>query len=67
MTDQISATSSNAGAAHVKSDSFAGTTEAVRHSGEVLGQTRAVSAVREQFNPLGVGLRSIWPQSVCGF
>ena len=24
-------------------------------------------AVREQFNPLGAGLRSIWPQSVVGF
>jgi hypothetical protein len=67
MTDQIAATSSHAGAAHVKSDAFAGTAEAVRHAGEVLGQTRAVVAVREQFNPLGVGLRSIWPQSVCGF
>ncbi|MFE4195619.1 hypothetical protein ACFRJ9_07135 [Paenarthrobacter sp. NPDC056912] len=67
MTDQISAKSLNTGAAYVRSDALAGTAEAVRHAGEVLGQTRAVVAVREQFNPLGVGLRSIWPQSVCGF
>ncbi|WP_159706377.1 hypothetical protein [Arthrobacter sp. 18067] len=64
MTDQISTKSANAGTAR---DSLSGTAEAVRHAGEVLGQNRAVVAVREQFNPLGVGLRSIWPQSVVGF
>ena len=67
MPDQIAATSLNTGAAHVKSDSLAGTAEAGGHGGEVPGQARAVTSVREQFNPLGVGLRSIWPQSVCGF
>lgn len=67
MPDQITATSVNAGTPRVKSDPLSGTAEAVRQAGEVLGQTRAVVAVREQFNPLGVGLRSIWPQSVCGF
>ncbi|MEV7607110.1 hypothetical protein AB0N65_16875 [Paenarthrobacter sp. NPDC089322] len=67
MPDQIIATSVNAGTARVTSDPLAGTGEAVRQGGEVLCQNRAVVAVREQFNPLGVGLRSIWPQSVCGF
>ncbi|MDR6988326.1 hypothetical protein J2Y66_002830 [Paenarthrobacter nitroguajacolicus] len=64
MTDQISTQASSATAAR---DAMSSTTEAVRHAGDVLGQTRAVVAVREQFNPLGVGLRSIWPQSVVGF
>ncbi|MET4620862.1 hypothetical protein ABIE18_002318 [Arthrobacter sp. 2762] len=67
MPDQIAATSLNTGAAHVKSDSLAGTAEDGGHGGELPGQARAVTSVREQFNPLGVGLRSIWPQSVCGF
>jgi hypothetical protein len=67
MPDQIAATSLNAGAAYVKSDPLAGTAEAGAQGSEVLGQGRAVTTVREQFNPLGVGLRSIWPQSVCGF
>ncbi len=67
MTDHIAATSSSTGAAYVKSDVFAGAAEAVHQAGEGLGQNRAVVAVREQFNPLGAGLRSIWPQSVCGF
>ena len=67
MPDQIAATSLNTGAAHVKSDPVAGTGEADGRGGEVPGQARAVTSVREQFNPLGVGLRSIWPQSVCGF
>ena len=67
MPDQIIATSVNAGTARVTSDPLAGAGETVRQGGEVLGQNRAVVAVREQFNPLGVGLRSIWPQSVCGF
>jgi hypothetical protein len=62
MTDQISTQSSSVTVVH---DALSGTAEAVRHAGEVLGQTRV--AVREQFNPLGVGLRSIWPQSVVGF
>ncbi|WGM20234.1 hypothetical protein QEH68_19830 [Paenarthrobacter sp. OM7] len=62
MTDQISTQSQNASVVH---DALSGTAEVVRHAGEVLGQTRV--AVREQFNPLGVGLRSIWPQSVVGF
>lgn len=67
MPDQITDTSMNASIAHVKSDPLGGGAEAARHAGEVLGQARAVSSVREQFNPLGMGLRSIWPQSVCGF
>lgn len=67
MTEQISAKSMNTGATHVKSDAHAGAVETGRQAGEVLGQTRAVVTVREQFNPLGAGLRSIWPQSVVGF
>jgi hypothetical protein len=62
MTDQISTQSSSATAVH---EPLSSAGEAARHVGEVLGQTRV--AVREQFNPLGVGLRSIWPQSVVGF
>lgn len=67
MPDQIAVTSLNTGTAHVKSDPLAGTGEAGGNVAEVPGQARAVTSVREQFNPLGVGLRSIWPQSVCGF
>ncbi|MGR0161944.1 hypothetical protein [Paenarthrobacter nitroguajacolicus] len=67
MTDQISAKSVTAGAAHAKSDALAGTSDAAARAGENVGQTRAVVTVREQFNPLGAGLRSIWPQSVVGF
>jgi hypothetical protein len=67
MPDQIAATPLNTGAAHVKSDPLGGSADAGAHGSEVLGQNRAVTTVREQFNPLGVGLRSIWPQSVCGF
>ncbi|MFJ4210581.1 hypothetical protein ACIPY2_19175 [Paenarthrobacter sp. NPDC089675] len=71
MPDQIILPSSNSGAAHAAADSLgthpAGTAEAFHHPGEVPGQNHAVGSVREQFNPLGVGLRSIWPQSVCGF
>lgn len=67
MPDQITATFVNSGVGLVTSDSAGDSAEAIRHSGEVAGQARAVVAVREQFNPLGAGLRSIWPQSVCGF
>ncbi|MGJ3191932.1 hypothetical protein FQP90_17400 [Paenarthrobacter nitroguajacolicus] len=67
MTEQISAKSMNTGAAYVKTDAHGGVVETGRQAGEVPGQARAVVAVREQFNPLGAGLRSIWPQSVVGF
>ncbi|MFW0774075.1 hypothetical protein ACLRGI_12980 [Paenarthrobacter nitroguajacolicus] len=67
MTDQISAKSMTVGAAHTNSDAFAGSADAAVPAGETVGQTRAVVTVREQFNPLGAGLRSIWPQSVVGF
>jgi len=67
MTDQISAKSVTTGAAHTNSDALAGTADAAGHTGETASQTRAVVTVREQFNPLGAGLRSIWPQSVVGF
>lgn len=67
MTDQISAKSMTAGAAHSTSDSLAGSADAAGRVGEVSGQARAVVTIREQFNPLGAGLRSIWPQSVVGF
>ncbi|WP_309075072.1 hypothetical protein [Paenarthrobacter sp.] len=67
MTDQISAKSVTAGAAPTNSDALAGTAEPAGSAGESVGQTRAVVTVREQFNPLGAGLRSIWPQSVVGF
>ncbi|MEV4953599.1 hypothetical protein [Paenarthrobacter nitroguajacolicus] len=67
MTDQISAKSGTAGAAHTKSEALTGAPDAAGHAGETVGQTRAVVTVREQFNPLGAGLRSIWPQSVVGF
>ncbi|MDR6638396.1 MULTISPECIES: hypothetical protein [Paenarthrobacter] len=67
MPDQITAISVSTGPALVTSDPLAGTADAARHTGEVPGQARAVVSVREQFNPLGVGLRSIWPQSVVGF
>ncbi|KUM35821.1 hypothetical protein [Arthrobacter sp. EpRS71] len=67
MTDQISAKSVTAGAAHPKSDALAGSADAAGHAGDAAGQARAVAAIRAQFNPLGAGLRSIWPQSVVGF
>ncbi|WP_416403879.1 hypothetical protein [Arthrobacter sp. LFS091] len=67
MPDQITALSVSAGPAPVTSSPLAGTAEPSRHAAEVPGQARAVVSVREQFNPLGVGLRSIWPQSVVGF
>ncbi|AFR30944.1 hypothetical protein [Arthrobacter sp. Rue61a] len=67
MTEQITAKSMNTGATHVKSDAHAGAAEAAHQSGELPGQARAVVIVREPFNPLGAGLRSIWPQSVVGF
>ncbi|MFK0041953.1 hypothetical protein ACIQTW_19135 [Paenarthrobacter sp. NPDC090517] len=67
MTDQISAKSVTAGAAHMNPDARTGTADTAGHTGETVGQTRAVVTVREQFNPLGAGLRSIWPQSVVGF
>ncbi|WP_017198845.1 hypothetical protein [Arthrobacter sp. M2012083] len=67
MTDQISAKSVTTGAAHTNTDASANTADAAGHPGETVGQTRAVVTVREQFNPLGAGLRSIWPQSVVGF
>ncbi|MBT2588293.1 hypothetical protein [Arthrobacter sp. ISL-95] len=67
MTDQISAKSATAGAAHTASDALAGSADAAGHSGDAPGQARAVVTIREPFNPLGAGLRSIWPQSVVGF
>ncbi|WP_347108864.1 hypothetical protein AAHB33_18775 [Paenarthrobacter sp. S56] len=71
MPDQITLPSSNSGTAHAAADSLGsfpgGAAEAFRHPADVPGQNHAVGSVREQFNPLGVGLRSIWPQSVCGF
>ncbi|WP_284978758.1 hypothetical protein [Arthrobacter sp. fls2-241-R2A-200] len=68
MPDLITTPSMSAGAASsVKSGPLACAEDDSRPALDVLGQTRSVSAVREQFNPFGVGLRSIWPQSVCGF
>ncbi|UOD81085.1 hypothetical protein [Paenarthrobacter ureafaciens] len=57
MPDQITVTSSSTDAAQLACGTHA----------PVDGQDRAVTSIREQFNPLGVGLRSIWPQSVCGY
>ncbi|MFJ5957728.1 hypothetical protein ACIQC5_17445 [Paenarthrobacter sp. NPDC092416] len=65
MPDQISDQSFNAGTASLTSDALAG--DVVRRAAEALSQTRSVVAVREQFNPMAVGLRSIWPASVAGF
>lgn len=59
MPDQITDTSSTTGAAQLASGT--------QVPGDVPGQDRAATSIREQFNPLGVGLRSIWPQSVCGY
>ena len=67
MTDQTSAKSVTAGAAHSKSDTLAGSADGSSHAADAAGQGRAVVTIREQFNPLGAGLRSIWPQSVVGF
>ncbi|MFI2564905.1 hypothetical protein [Paenarthrobacter sp. NPDC018779] len=66
MPDQIILPSSNTGTAHAMADSRPGGAAEGFHSGGD-GQNRAVTSVRETFNPLGVGLRSIWPQSVCGY
>lgn len=67
MTDQISAKSVTAGSAHTKSEALAGAADTAGHAADAAGQARAVVTIREQFNPLGAGLRSIWPQSVVGF
>ncbi|WP_284974949.1 hypothetical protein [Arthrobacter sp. efr-133-TYG-104] len=69
MPDQITTPSMSGGFASspVKAGPLACAENDSRPAVEILGQTRSVGAVREQFNPFGVGLRSIWPQSVCGF
>ncbi|GAA3269496.1 hypothetical protein [Paenarthrobacter aurescens] len=66
MTDQISAQPTTV-VGRIESDSLRAAQDAAGQAGESLSQTRAVVTVREQFNPLGAGLRSIWPQSVVGF
>ncbi|UKA49708.1 hypothetical protein LFT48_20125 [Arthrobacter sp. FW305-123] len=65
MTDQISAQPTTV-VGRIESDSLPAQ-DAAGQAGESLSQARAVVTVREQFNPLGAGLRSIWPQSVVGF
>ncbi|WP_314325906.1 hypothetical protein [Paenarthrobacter ilicis] len=67
MPDQITDSSINSGAAYTRSESRSGASDGMLAVGDVAGQARAVGTVREQYNPLGAGLRSIWPQSVVGF
>ncbi|MFJ4230048.1 hypothetical protein ACIPYV_20975 [Paenarthrobacter nicotinovorans] len=61
MTAHITAQGNGASAADTRSP------EAANHPEDVPGQARTGLAVREPFNPLAAGLRSIWPQSVVGF
>ncbi|MDI2034912.1 hypothetical protein [Paenarthrobacter nitroguajacolicus] len=67
MTAQNTAPANGASPAHAAMDARSGVSEAAVQVADVPGQARAVVTVREQFNPLGAGLRSIWPQSVVGF
>ncbi|MGP0222042.1 hypothetical protein [Paenarthrobacter sp. NCHU4564] len=64
MPDQITDMSAT-GAARMAPESF-GADKALR-AGEQSAQSRPGTSIREQFNPLGGGLGSIWPQSVCGY
>ncbi|MFC8041002.1 hypothetical protein ACFUOZ_16740 [Paenarthrobacter sp. NPDC057355] len=61
MTAQITARPNGANAADTRSP------EVARQPEDAPGQARTGVAVREPFNPLAAGLRSIWPQSVVGF
>ncbi|WP_227453599.1 hypothetical protein [Paenarthrobacter sp. YJN-D] len=67
MTAQITAPTNGAGEANTAPDVRPFTAQANHQSADSPVQGRAVVTVREQFNPLGAGLRSIWPQSVVGF
>jgi len=67
MTAQITAPSNAAGEANAGKGVRPLAAEVIHQSADAPVQGRAVVTVREQFNPLGAGLRSIWPQSVVGF
>lgn len=63
MPDQITVASSDTGVGSSASAAH----QAATHGPDHPGHDHAVTSIREQFNPLGVGLRSIWPQSDCGY
>ncbi|MEV7663840.1 hypothetical protein [Paenarthrobacter sp. NPDC089316] len=67
MTAHITAQTNSASASYATPDPHSVPAENPRESADAPSQARAVVTVREPFNPLGAGLRSIWPQSVVGF